>query len=135
MRQGLGLGGGGWSVVVCAFRFGVGGLWWVGRSLGWWVEMVSGGLCCWIWGWWVGVGWAWVVLEGLGWVGWAWSVVVCACRFGVGGLGLVGRGLCLQVWHGRVGVGQWWFGLRGWWVGVGRSSFVHDSLGWVGWGW
>ena len=145
-----------WSVVVCASGFGVGGVevgqwwcvllgfvgWWVvvGRSLrlrvwGWWVEMVSGGLCCWIWGWWVGVGWAWVVLEGLGWVGWAWSVVVCACRFGVGGLGLVGRGLCLQVWHGRVGVGQWWFGLRGWWVGVGRSSFVHDSLGWVGWGW
>ena len=120
VRQGLWLGGGGWSVVVCAFGFGVGGLGLVGRSLGGWVEMVSGGLCCWIWGWWVGVGWAWVVLEGLGWVGWAWSVVVCAFRFGVGGLGLVGRGLCLQVWHGWVGVGQWWFGLQSWWIGAGR---------------
>ena len=46
-----------------------------------------------LWGWWVGVGWSWVVLEGLGLVGWGWSVVVCAFRFGVGGLGLVGRSL------------------------------------------
>ena len=107
------------------------------------VERVSGGLC--FWSWWVGVGWAWVMLEGLELVGSGWSVVVCAFR-----LGLVGRGLCLQVWHGWVGVGQWWFGLRGWWVGVGRLWFVHEGLGWVavgqwwfvrvglelaGWGW
>ena len=48
VRQGLELGGGGWSVVVCAFGFGVGGLGLVGRSLGWWVEMVSGGLYFWV---------------------------------------------------------------------------------------
>ena len=40
-------------------------------------------------------------------------MLVCACGFGVGGLGSVG-----PTWRG---VGQWWFGLRGWWVGVGRS--------------
>ena len=41
----LGLVGWGWSVVVCAQGFGVGGL-----------RLVSGGLCFWVWGWWVGVG-------------------------------------------------------------------------------
>ena len=100
------------------------------------------------------------MLEGLGFVGWGWSVAVSAGGFGVGGLELVGRGLYLRVgalrcgvgamlahlgamglelvgrgWHGWVGVGQWWFGLRGWWVGVGRSWFVHEGLGSVGWGW
>ena len=89
--------------MVCAFGFGVGGLGLVGRSLGWWVERVSGGLCFWIWGWWVGVGWAWVVLEGLGLVGSGWSVVVCAFRFGVGGLGLVGCGLLAGMALGGLG--------------------------------
>ena len=42
MHEGLGLVGWGWAVVVCAFRFGVGGLG---------------------------------------------SVVACACRYGMGGLG------------------------------------------------
>ena len=83
MHEGLGLVGWGWSVVVCAFGFGVGGLGLVGRSLrlrvwGWWVEMVSGGLCWKVWSCWVGVG------------------QVCAFGFGVGGLGLVGRGGCWQ---------------------------------------
>ena len=32
-------------------------------------------------------------------------------------------------------VGQWWFVLWGWWVGVGRSWFVREGLGLVGWGW
>ena len=98
---GLGLVGWGWCVgvdpvVACAFGFGVGGL--VGRGSGWRVlKMVSGGLCFWVWGWWVGVGWSWFVLHGLGLVGWGWSVVVYAFGFGVGGLGLVGRGVCWQV--------------------------------------
>ena len=74
VREGLGLVGWSWSMMLCAFGFGVGGLELVGRSLrvrvwGWWVEMVSGGLCFWVWGWWVGVGWSRVVLEGLGLVG------------------------------------------------------------------
>ena len=120
MREGLGLVGWGWSVVVCAFGFEVGRLWLVGRGLRWRV-----------WGWWVQVGEgevrvgrSWFLLAGLEVVGWGRSVVVCALRlvgrcwsvvvstfrFGVGRLGLVGRGLCLQVWN--------------WWVGVGPSWFV-----------
>ena len=122
--SGFGVGGWGWSVAVCAFGFEVGWLGLVGRSLrlrawGWWVEMVSGGWCFWVW--WVGVGWSWVVLDGLGLVGWGWSAVVCAFGFGVGGLGLVGRGLRWKVWGWWVGVGQGWFVLWGGWVGVGRS--------------
>ena len=62
-------------------------------------------------------------------MGWRWSVVVCAFRFGLGGLGLVGRSLCLQVWNGWVGVDQCWFVLWGWWVGVGRSWFGREGLG------
>ena len=127
-----------WSVVVCAFGFGVGGLGLVGRGLRLQVWHGWVGVGQWwfvLWGWWVGVGRSWFAREGLGLVGWGWSVVVCAFRFGVGGLGLVGRGLCLQVWHGWVEVGQWGFRLWGWWVGVGRSWFVHEGLGLVGWGW
>ena len=45
---GFGVGGLRWSVVGCAFGFGVGGL-----------GLVD-------WGWWIGVGWSRVVLEGLG---------------------------------------------------------------------
>ena len=41
----LGVVGWSWSVMVGAFGFGVGGL-----------GLVSGGLCFWVWGWWVGVG-------------------------------------------------------------------------------
>ena len=36
--------------------------------------------------------------EGLGLVGWGWSVMVCAFGLGVGGLGVVGRSLRLRVW-------------------------------------
>ena len=92
----MGLVGWSWSVVVCASRFGVGGL-----EVGQW----------------------WAVPLGLGLVGWGWLVVGWAGRFGigglgsvsgglcfeVGGLGLVGRGLCVRVWGWWVGVGQWWF--------------------------
>ena len=82
-------------VAPAAFGFGVGGLGLVGRGLcwrvwGWWVERVSGGMCFWVWGWWVGVGWSGFVLQGLGLVGWGWSVVSSAFRFGRGGS--VGRG-------------------------------------------
>ena len=63
-------------MVVCAFGFGIGGLG-LGRVV----------CAFWVWSRWVGVGRSWLVLEGLGLVGW--SVVVCACGFGVGGL--VGR--------------------------------------------
>ena len=55
---------------------GVGGLGLVGR-----------GLCVRVWGWWVGVGQWWCVLLGLRLVGCGWSGVVCACRYGIGGLG------------------------------------------------
>ena len=79
-------------MVGCAFGFGVGGLELVGQ---WWV-----------------------VLLGLGLVGWGWAVVLCAFGFGVGGLGLVGRGVCWQVWN--------------WWVGVGQWCFVRLGLGLVG---
>ena len=114
-------------MVGWAFGFGVGGLGLVGR-----------GLCWKVWGWWVRVGQWWFVLLGLGLVGWGWSVLVCACRYGmggvgqvssglcfeVGGLGLVGRGLCMRVWSSWVGVGQWWFVLLRLGLvphGVGRS--------------
>ena len=56
--------------------FGVGGL-----------ELVGRGLCRRVWGWWVGVAPWWFVRSGLEWVGWGWSVVACACRYGMGGLG------------------------------------------------
>ena len=62
-------------MVGCAFGFGVGGLGLIGRRL------------CWkVWGWWVDVGQWCFVLLGLELVGWGWSVVVCACRYGIGGL-------------------------------------------------
>ena len=140
VHEGLELVGWGWSVVVCAFGFGVDGLGLVGRSLrlrvwGWWVEvhlgleLVGRGWHGWVgvgqwWfglrGWWVGVGRSWFVHEGLGSVGWGWSVVVCAFGFGVDGLGLVGRSVRWRVWG-------WWverhLGLelvgRGWSVVVG----------------
>ena len=83
-------------VAPAAFGFGVGGL-----------ELVGRGLCCRVWGWWVEVGQWWVVLLGLGLVGWGWSVVGCAFGFGVGGLGLGSGALRVWVWS--------------WWVGVGRS--------------
>ena len=83
-------------MLVRAFGFGVGGLGLVGRSLRWRV-----------WGWCVEVGQWWVVLLGVGLVGWGWLVVGCAGRFGVGGLTLVSGALCFWVWS--------------WWVGVGRS--------------
>ena len=100
----------GWLVEVCAARFGVSGL-----------GVVSGGLCLWVWSWWVGVGqsrWVPAGIEGVGWgrsvvdgavglVGWGWSVVVCPLGFGVGGWRWVSGGVCFWVW--------------GWWVGVGRS--------------
>ena len=82
-------------VAPAAFGFGVGGL-----------ELVGRGLCCRVWGWWVEVGQWWVVLLGLGLVGWGW---------------LVSGGLCFWVW--------------GWWVGVGQWCFVRLGLGLVGWGW
>ena len=89
VREGLEFVGWGWSVVVCAVAFGVGGLGLVGCSLR-----------CRVWGWWVVVcGEGYVgpsVVCAFG-VGWGWSVVVYACGFGVGGLGLVGRGGCRQV--------------------------------------
>ena len=63
-------------MVSCAFGFGVGGFVLVGRA------------SCWkVWGWWVGVGQCSFVFLGLELVGWRWSVVVCACRYGMGGLG------------------------------------------------
>ena len=96
MREGLGLVGWGWSVMVCAFGLGVGGLEVVGRSLR-----------LRVWGWWVEVGQWWVVLLGLGLAGWGWLVVVCEGRFTVGGLGLGSGGSC--------------FWVSGWWVGVGRA--------------
>ena len=98
---GLGLVGWSWSVVVCAAGFGVGGWRLVSGGLcfwvwGWWVgvgrsrcvlagmEWVGGVGQWWfvLWGWWVGVGRSWFVREGLGLVGWGWSVVVCALGFG-----------------------------------------------------
>ena len=70
-------------------------------------------------------------------MGGGWSVVVCACGLGVGGLGLVGRTLRVRVWG-------WWvemvsgglcFWVWGWWVGVGWSWVVLEGLGLVGSGW
>ena len=59
--------------------------------------------------------------EGLEFVGWGWSVVVCAVAFGVGGLGLVGRSLRFRVW--------------GWWVVVCGEGYVGPSWSYVGpWG-
>ena len=113
VREGLGLVGWGWSVLLWAFRIGVGGLGLVGRSLRWR-----------IWGWWVEVGPWWVVLLGLGWVGWGWLVVGCAGTpaGGYGGLSCLRLvGLCMRFW--------------GWWVGVGQWWFVLSGLGLVGWGW
>ena len=78
-----------------------------------------------LWGWWVGVGWSWVVLEGLGLVGWGWSVVVCAFRsLWVGGLGWS------VVVCGRE-FSQWWFvllglALVGW---AWAELFVHFGCG------
>jgi len=64
-----------WSVVVCAFGFGVGELGLVGRSLC--LQVWNGwvGVGQWwfvLWGWWVVVGRSWFVREGLGLVGWGW---------------------------------------------------------------
>ena len=105
MREGLGLVGWGWLVVVCEGRFGVGGL-----GLG------SGGLCFWVSGWWVGGGRSWSALAGMEWVGWGRSVVD-------GAWGLVG-------WW--VGVGRSGFLLAGLAL-VGRR-FMLVGLGWVRWG-
>ena len=96
-------------MLVCAFGFGVGGLGLVDRSLRWRV-----------WGSWVEDGQWWVVLLGLGLVGWGWSIGVCAGGFGVRGLRTVSGGLCFWVW--------------GWWVGVGWSWFVLAGMEWVGLG-
>ena len=43
------------------------------------------------------------------WGGWGLSVVVCACGFGVGEFGLVGRTLRVRVW--------------GWWVEMVSGGF------------
>ena len=101
-----------------------------GRGL----ELVSDGWCFWVRGWGVGVGQWWFVLLGLGLVGWGWSVVVCACRYGIGGLGSVSGGLCFEV--GGLGLGGRGLCVRvwGWWVGVGQWWFVLLDLGLVGWG-
>ena len=70
-----------------------------------------------MWSRWVGVGRSWLVLEGLGLVGWGWS------------------GLCLWVWSWWVGVGRSRWVLAGIeWVGWGRSV-VDGAVGLVGWGW
>ena len=99
----------GWgrSVVVCAL--GLVGCSWspslearLGRSLC--LQVWNGwvGVGQWwfvLWGWWVVVGRSWFVREGLGLVGWGWSVVVCAFGFG----GLAGWGwsvLARAVWFG-----------------------------------
>ena len=66
-----------------------------------------------VWGWWVGVGQCCFGLLGLGLVGWGWSGAVCAGGFGVGGLELVGRGLCWKVWGGSVVVSACRYGI-GW---------------------
>ena len=71
--------------MVCAFGFGVGGLGLVGRSLCLQVWNGGVGVGQWwfvLWGWWVVVGWSRFVREGLGLVGWGWSVVVCALELG-----------------------------------------------------
>ena len=76
--------------------------------------------CFWVWGWWVGVGWAWFVLDGLG---------------------LVRRGECWQVWNWLVGVGvgRSGFGLSGlglvhssWSVGVCAVGREVGAFEWVG---
>ena len=56
----------GWSGSGGGGQFGVGGL-----------EVVSGGLCLRVWGWWVGVGRAWCVHESVGWGGWGLVSGVC----------------------------------------------------------
>ena len=64
--------------------------------------MLGRSLCLQVWNGWVGVGqwwfvlWGWWVVVGrpawrLGWVG------VCACRYGMAGLGSVSGGLCFGV--------------------------------------
>ena len=73
MRDGLGLAGWGWAVVVCAFGFRVGGLAVVGR-----------GVCLQVWNVWVGVGQWWMVLGG-------WWVEVGRSGFLLAGLALAGR--------------------------------------------
>ena len=80
----------GWSVMVCAFGLGVGGLGVVGRSLRLRVWSWVCALCFRVWGWWVGVGRSWLVLAGMAWVGWGRSGLVCA-------LALVGWGWSVRV--------------------------------------
>ena len=89
MRDGLGLVGWGWLVVVCEGRFGVGGLglgsgglcFWVS---GWWLAVVGRGVRWQVWNGWVGVGQWWMVLAG-------WWVGVGRSGFLLAGLALVGR--------------------------------------------
>ena len=71
--------------------------WWVGVGRSWCVRegLVGRGLCVKVCGWWVGVGQCWFLCLGLGLVGWRWSVVGCACRYGMDGLGYVSAGLCV----------------------------------------
>ena len=90
VREGLGLVGRAWAVVVGKVGFGVGGLAWV-----------SGGPCSWVWGWWVGVGY-----------------VGPALRLGVGGSAFVIGGSVAQA--AGLGFGVWVIGLCSWVWGLVR---------------
>ena len=87
-----------------------------------------------LWGWGGGVGRSWFVREGLGWVVWGWSVMVCA--FGLGWSCVVLEGLG---WGWSVGV---WVGGWRWSVVVCAFGYGVRGLGLVGrslcvkvWGW
>ena len=95
--DGLRLVGWGWSVVVRACGFWVGGLELVGRGLSVRVDALKGGIGAMLAH--LGAMWAHLGL-GLGWKVWGGWVGVGQCWSVLFGLGLVGRGLCLQVWHG-----------------------------------
>ena len=83
------------------------------------------------------------MLQGLGLVGWGWSVVISAVRFGRGGLGSVGGGLCAVAYLGamlsdlgatlaHVGAMLALLWAMGWWsVVVCAVGFVLGGLGWV----
>ena len=94
----------------------VGWGWSVLRVWRWWVV----GLCSWVWGGCVGVDQCWFVPVGLGLVGW--SMLVCACGFGVGGLGSVGptrRAMLPDVGPSSSDVGPSW-------------GYVGPSCGYIG---